>query len=144
MSKKSQPQVVYAPMPTPTQLPAQSAEQAKFLTQMQEQMAKMQQSYDQQVRGLNEQYTANSSSTSSILAQLQQQLASQQQLSAQAASELSKARESSAAQTALMEGMRNMQQGQLADARTEQNNLTSSLLGRMSRRRQARQVVYSA
>lgn len=144
MSKKPQPQVVYAAMPTPTQLPAQSAEQTKFLTQMQEQMRQMQTSYDQQVKGLNDQYTANSSSTSSILAQLQQQLANQQQLSTQAAAELSKARESSAAQTALMEGMRNMQQGQLADARTEQNNLTSSLLGRLSRRRQARQVVYSA
>jgi len=144
MSKKPQTQVVYAPMPSPTQLPAQSQEQAKFLTQMQEQMAKMQQSYDQQVRGLNEQYTSNSSSTSSILAQLQEQLANQQQLSTQAASELAKARESSAAQLSLMQGMRDMQQGQLSDARNEQNNLTSSLLGRMSRRRQARQTIYSA
>lgn len=142
MTKKQKPQVLYVPPATPASAPAQTSEALAAQQSLQQQLQQMRTQYENQLAGLTGQYSQNQTASNSVLATLQASLAKQQEAAMQATTELSRAKDVSSAQAAMLSDARAGGQATYADNRQANLDMNTSLFGRLQRRQQSRQTKY--
>lgn len=141
MAKKKPPQVQYISA-TPQRTPQQEATDAQFNQNAQSQLAALQASYQKQLEGLNQQFTANQGQAASTIDTLNASLRAQQEAAAQSRMQAEEAKKASDAQLSLLSAQRDGSAAQMGDRLSQQTAQSSSLFARLQRRRQARQVKY--